>query len=98
MKIKLSIDTLDGKGPQIVTTNLLTIAEWERTERRKISDGQGIGISDIACWAHTLLKLSDPSLPATWREWLADNPNIEIEVVGDDTDLNPTDAAPTAAS
>jgi hypothetical protein len=42
VKIKLSVDTLDGKGPQIVTTNLLTITEWERTERRKISDAQTV--------------------------------------------------------
>jgi hypothetical protein len=90
MKIKLSVDQLDGKGPRIVTTNLFAITEWERTERRKISDGLGIGISDMACWAHTLLKLTDPSLPATWREWIAQNPDMEIEVIGDVTDVNPT--------
>jgi hypothetical protein len=37
-------------------------------------------------------------MPATWSEWVTLNPDMEITVVGDDTDINPTDAAPTVAS
>jgi hypothetical protein len=36
-------------------------------------------------------------MPATWSEWLKQNPNMDIEAV-DTTDPNPTDAAPTAAN
>jgi hypothetical protein len=34
---------------------------------------------------------------ATWKEWLTNHPDMEIEAV-DQTDSNPTEAAATAAS
>ena len=98
MKIKMKVTVTPDSEPIEVTTNLFTITEWERTERRKVTDGIGIGMSDMVCWAHTLLKLKNASMPATWREWLEKNPDMDIAVVGDETDPNPTDAAPTVAS
>ena len=95
MKIKLTLTRGDKK--ETLITNLFAIAEWERLENRRVSDGRGIGASDLACWVHTLLVIKGEKLPATWREWLKQNPNMDIEAV-DTTDPNPTDAAPTAAN
>jgi hypothetical protein len=41
---------------------------------------------------HTLLVIKGEKLPATWREWLKENPDVEI-AAEDATDPNPTDAA-----
>lgn len=90
MKIKL--DVIRGAVTDHLSTNLFVIAEWERTENRRVSDGRGIGASDLACWVHTLLTLKGEKLPATWREWLKENPDVEITAV-DGTDPNPTVAA-----
>jgi hypothetical protein len=60
MKIRLKVDLHDGHGPRYITTNLFTITEWERQERRKLSDGLGFGASDMAFWAHFLLKRELP--------------------------------------
>lgn len=90
MKIKLTLTRGDKK--ELLITNLFAIAEWERLENRRASDGRGIGVSDMACWAHIMLGIKGETLPATWREWLKQNPDIEIS--GEDsTDPNPTDAA-----
>jgi hypothetical protein len=98
MKIKLSVTVTPGSEPVEVTTNLLCIAEWERVEGRKISDGRGVGIGDMVAWAFFMLKQSGRLMPqATWREWLEQNPTMEIEAV-DQTDPNPTGAAATAAN
>jgi hypothetical protein len=45
-----------------------------------------------------ILKMRGEQLPDTWSEWLKQNPEMEISHVLDETDPNPTDAAPTAAS
>jgi hypothetical protein len=50
MKIKLAVTLTPGDEPIEVITNLLCIAEWERTEHRKISDGKGVGITDLVAW------------------------------------------------
>lgn len=98
MKIKLRITTKPGETPIEVTTNLLCVTEWERTENRKLSDGRGVGAGDMACWAFNMLKQSGRAIKQTdWRAWVADNPDMEIEGV-DHTDPNPTVAAPTAAN
>jgi hypothetical protein len=39
MKIRLKVDLHDGHGPRYVTTTMFTITEWEKQERRKLSDG-----------------------------------------------------------
>ena len=90
MKIKLSLTR--GEVTEQLSTNLFVIAEWERLENRRVSDGRGIGASDLACWVHTLLVIKGEKLPATWREWLKENPDVEI-AAEDATDPNPTDAA-----
>ena len=99
MKIKLKV-TLPDSSTREVTTNLFCIAEWERQENRKVSDGRGIGVTDLVAWAFILLKMSEPSVigtAKTWTEWLQANPTLEIEAL-DTTDPNPTGAAPTAAN
>lgn len=90
MKIKLSLTR--GEIKEQLSTNLFVIAEWERLENRRVSDGRGIGASDLACWVHTLLVIKGEKLPATWREWLKENPDVEI-AAEDATDPNPTGAA-----
>ena len=92
MKIKLFVDYGDGKEPEVLFTNLFVIAELERLENRRASDGRGFGVSELACWAHTILTIKGEKLPKTWREWLQQNPEITI-TSEDKTDINPTDAA-----
>ena len=89
MKLKMKLDLHDGTELRDLTTNLFVVCEWERTENRKVSDGKGIGYSDLVCWAYHLLKLAGEKLPANYREWVKLNPNMTIEAV-DETDPNPT--------
>jgi hypothetical protein len=44
MKIKLKVTPTPGGQVHEVSTNLLCIAEWEKQENRKVSDGRGIGV------------------------------------------------------
>jgi hypothetical protein len=97
MKLKLTITHAPGETPIEVKTNLLCIAEWEATMNRKVSDGLGIGIMDLAFWAHFLLKLGGHTKAANYKEWLEQHPDLEIESK-DVTPLNPTDGVPTDAS
>ncbi len=97
MKIKLRVTLKPDAQPREVTTNLLVISEWEKSENRKVSDGRGIGVNDLVCWAYHLFKLGGETMPPSWSEWLKQNPDMDIEAV-DTTDPNPTDAAPTAAN
>jgi hypothetical protein len=97
MKLKLTITLAPGETPIEVNTNLLCVAEWERSENRKVSDGLGIGISDLAWWSHYLLKLGGHTKAATWREWLEQHPDVDIQAK-DVTPLNPTDGEPTDVS
>lgn len=64
MRLKLKVDLQDGVTPVELTTNMFVICEWEKTEGRKISDGKGIGYTDLVCWAYNLLKLSGQKMPA----------------------------------
>ena len=89
MRLKLKVDLNDGTTPIELMTNMFVICEWEKTEGRKISDGKGIGYTDLVCWAYNLLKLSGEKMPATYREWVRENPNMLIEAI-DETDPNPT--------
>ena len=97
MKLKLAIDLKDGRGVREMNTNLFVIAEWERNENRKVTDGKGIGVTDMACWAYTLCKLAGDQVPGTWQEWLQQHPDVDIEMV-DQTNPNPTDGAPTVSN
>jgi hypothetical protein len=92
MKLELTITQQPGDEPIKVRTNLLCVAEWEREQNRKVSDGRGIGVMDLAYWAHFLLKLGGKTTTATYKEWLAQYPDLDIDVV-DLTDPNPTGAA-----
>jgi hypothetical protein len=47
---------------------------------------------------HTILKIKGEQVGDNWREWISKNPDIDIMPVLDETDTNPTDAAPTAAN
>lgn len=92
MKIKLRISGVEN-DPVEVITNLLCITEWERTENRKATDGRGIGVSDMVSWAFFMWKQSGRQVKeATWKEWLAAHPEMDITAV-DQTDPNPTGAA-----
>jgi hypothetical protein len=98
MKIKLRVTVTPDSEPVEVLTNLLCITEWERTENRKVTDGRGIGLTDMVSWAFFMFKQSGRPMPyATAQEWLKQNPNMEIEAI-DQTDPNPTGAAATAAN
>ena len=94
MRLKLKVDLQDGVTPVELTTNMFVICEWEKTEGRKISDGKGIGYTDLVCWAYNLLKLSGQKMPATYRDWVKENPNMTIEAI-DETDPNLTAQAVT---
>ena len=97
MKIKLRISGVEP-NPVEVTTNLLCITEWERTENRKATDGRGIGVSDMVSWAFFMWKQSGRLVKEqSWKEWLTAHPDMEIVAV-DQTDPNPTDAAVSDAN
>jgi len=44
MQVKLSIDLGDGKPAREMTTNMLAIVDWEKTENRRAADNKGIDI------------------------------------------------------
>ena len=89
MKVKLKLDLADGKPERDLTTNLFVICEWEKTENRRVSDGKGVGYSDLVCWAYNLVKLAGDKVPDTWRKWLEQNPDMQVTAL-DETDPNPT--------
>lgn len=89
MKIKLKVTPTPGGQVYEVSTNLLCIAEWEKQENRKVSDGRGIGVGDMVFWAHFMLKLSGQKIEPTAKQWLEAHPDMEIEAV-DQTNPNPT--------
>jgi len=94
MKLVLKLDLKDGRGERSMTTNMFAITQWEQIENRKVTDGKGIGFSDMCCWAHILAQLSGDSVPATWREWVKQHPDMDLSAE-DVTDPNPTVAAPS---
>ena len=94
MRVKLKIDLKDGREPRTMVTNMLAIVEWEKTENRRSADGKGIGFVDMCCWAYILCKLAGDKVPGTWREWVAEHPDMEITHVPDVEDDTPTIGAP----
>jgi hypothetical protein len=95
MKIGLIVDLQNGEPAQTLFTNMFVITEWEQSENRKVSDGRGMGFGDMCCWAHTILKNAGQKLPATWKQWVKENPEMTIVSVVDDTNPNHTGVAPT---
>ena len=89
MRLQLKVDLKDGTEIRELTTNLFVICEWEKTENRKVSDGKGIGYSDLCCWAYLILQVRGDSLPASWRQWVKANPDMEVAAI-DETNPNPT--------
>lgn len=99
MKIKLQLKRSADAIPEFYYTNLFVVTEWERLERRNIQQLSSQPLySDYCCWMHTILKLKGEQVGETWRDWISKNPDIEILPVLDETETNPTDAAPTAAN
>ena len=49
----------------------------------------------MCCWAHTILKNAGQKLPATWKQWVKENPEMTIVSVVDDTNPNLTGGVPT---
>lgn len=97
MKLVMQVTPSPGDEPITVTTNLLCIAEWEKAENRKVSDGRGIGVTDMVFWAHFLLKKSGHKIEPTAKQWLDAHPDMEIETV-DMTNPNPMGAALTESN
>ena len=99
MKIKLQLKRTPDSAAEYYYTNLFVVTEWERLERRSIQQLSASPLySDYCCWMHTILKLKGEQVGDNWREWISKNPDIDILPVLDETDPNPTDAAPTAAN
>jgi hypothetical protein len=48
----------------------------------------------MCCWAYILCKLAGDKVPGTWREWVAEHPDMEITPIDETTDETPTIAAP----
>ena len=94
MKVKLSVDLHNGTPPVELVTNMYVVCEWEKLENRKVSDGKGIGYTDLACWAYHLCKLAGDTVPDNWREWVKQHPDMDLTSV-DETNPNPTALALT---
>lgn len=90
----MRVDLKDGNGERELTTNMFVVCEWEKLENRKISDGKGIGYGDMACWAYLLCKLAGDKVPANWREWVKQYPEMTLEAI-DETNPNLTALALT---
>jgi len=97
MRVKLKVEYNNGTPAVELTTNMYVVCEWEKLENRKVSDGKGIGYSDLCCWAYLILQVRGDTLPDTWRKWVKANPDLEINAV-DQTDPNPTALAVTEGS
>jgi hypothetical protein len=46
----------------------------------------------------TILKMKGEQIGDNWRDWVKSMPEMDIQPVLDETNPNPTDAAPTAAN
>lgn len=90
MQLTIEIDLHNGKGKRTMRTNMLSTVEWEKTENRRLQDGKGFGYSDLCCMAYVLCKLAGDKVPGTWREWVAEHPDMEINAVQEVADDTPT--------
>jgi hypothetical protein len=97
--VKIGINLKRNEEALVETyyTNLFVICEWERLEGRRVTDGRGVGASELSCWLWIILKLKGEDVGANWREWLQANPDYMIVEGTDLTDPNPTGAAVSAA-
>ncbi len=92
MQIHIRVDT--GEGPQVVTTTLWTIMQWERRNKgQKASNlAQGIGAEDLAYLAYEASKAAGITVPAVFDDYA--KRIVTLDVVGQD-DTNPTPPEPT---
>jgi hypothetical protein len=92
MKLTLAVDL--GEGPVEVTSNLYVIVQYERKYKRKASDmANGVGMEDLLFIAYESCKLHGVTVPVVFDDFI--KKAISVEVVDQDTDENPTLAAPT---
>ena len=99
MKIKLQIKRTPESAVEYYYTNLFVITEWEKNDRGRVANlATDYKTGDVVAWMYYILKMRGEQLPDTWSEWLKQHPEMEISHVLDETDPNPTDAAPTVAS
>ena len=98
MKIAINLKRTEDAPIETYYTNLFVITEWERLENRRVTDGRGVGASELACWLWIILKIKGEDVGSSWREWLQTNPDFQIVEGADMTDPNPTGAAVSDAS
>jgi hypothetical protein len=99
MKIKLQLKRTPDSAPEYYYTNLFVVTEWERLTGRNVQQlSTQPQISDYCCWMYVILKMKGEQIGDNWREWIKSMPDMAIEPVLDETNPNPTDAAPTAAN
>ena len=92
MKLTLAIDL--GDGPIEVSSNLYVIVLYERKYKRKASDmANGVGMEDLLFIAYESCKLHNVPVPVVFDDFI--KRAISVEVLDQDTDANPTHAAPT---
>jgi hypothetical protein len=92
MKLTLAVDL--GEGPIEVTSNLYVIVQYERKYKRKASDmANGVGMEDLLFIAYESCKLHGVTVPIVFDDFI--KKAVSVEVVDQETDANPTHAAPT---
>jgi hypothetical protein len=92
MKLTLAVDL--GEGPIEVTSNLYVIVQYERKYKRKASDmANGVGMEDLLFIAYESCKLHGVTVPIVFDDFI--KKAVSVEVVDQETDANPTLAAPT---
>jgi hypothetical protein len=91
MQLRLKVDV--GEGPEVFTTNLWVITQWERKFKTKLSQiANGFGAEDMGYMAYECSKAAGKVVPAMFDDYL--RKVVEIEMV-DEEHANPTGGAPT---
>jgi hypothetical protein len=90
MRVGLEIDLKNGEPPQTLYTNMFVMTEWEDVYNRKISDGRGMGYSDMCAWAYILLGIGFHFTKENVKKWIKENPEMTIKSVVDETNPNHT--------
>jgi hypothetical protein len=98
MRFKIKFTREPGAEPEFYFTNFFVITEWERIMHRKVQDLTAPMASDWGCWMWLILKLKGEQVGDNWKDWVEKNPDIDIVPILNETNPNPTDAAPTAAN
>lgn len=92
MKLTLAVDM--GDGPVVVSTNLYVMVQYERKYKRKASEmATGVGVEDLLYLAYESCKLHNIVVPVAFDDFV--RKCVNIEVVENDGDANPTPGLPT---